>query len=201
MIPLVALQVATISLALASVVDAASTALSRRQVRQHLWGRDTVYHSSSAYEDGEYGKGPNQTFHSAPDLHPPVLNIRTSPLSSDLLQEGYIFLGINSKLDDPQSGLAIYDNNGTLIYFAPQYGRTMHFRPQIFQGEAVLTFYDGDSFSAGYGELCSRTRRWCSDARHHHSLSFCALLPSISTGKGANFLMDSTYTVIGNVTW
>jgi len=140
------------SLSVAALHAGVSSVDARPSGTQHV-PRDLIYQNSSAYDNGAYGQGPNQTFHSAPSLSAPAFNILTSPSSSDQLQDGYIFLGINSDFDAPLSGVAIYENDGTLVYYGQQFGRTMHFRPQILNGEAVLTFFDGDFFSSGYGEL------------------------------------------------
>jgi hypothetical protein len=110
--------------------------------------RDIVYGPSNSSEYAQLGQAPSQTFRSF-NGKPPIPNIRTAPSDPSLLQDGYIFLGINNRLG--QSGPLIFDNTGSLIYFAPDYDRTMHFRPQVYQGKPVLTFFDGSFFSSGYG--------------------------------------------------
>lgn len=113
--------------------------------------RDLVYNSSSLYSEGAFGLAPNQTFKTVAG-NPPSWNFLRTPNSADQLQDGCIFLGINSAVGT-SSGLVILDNNGDLIYWGPEFGQSMHFRPQSYQGQQVLTFYGGDFFSGGYGQF------------------------------------------------
>ena len=115
--------------------------------KQHT-PRDIVYAAGNSSQYESLGQAPNQTFRSFSG-RPPIPNIRTAPSDPSLLQDGYIFLGINNNIG--QSGPLIFDNSGSLVYFAPDYDRTMHFRPQVYQGRSVLTFFDGSFFSSGYG--------------------------------------------------
>lgn len=156
--------------------------------------RDLVYSDSTAYIEGSLGIAPNQTFRTISG-NPPSWNVLTRPSTAAELAQGYVFLGINSAAGT-SSGLVILDNNGSLVYWGPEYSETMHFRPQTYRGQPVLTFYDGAFFSNGYGKfvrLFGRTR--CGISR------LARVLIPRTAGNGTNYIMDQTYTVMYNVTW
>jgi hypothetical protein len=90
-----------------------------------------------------------QRFVSRPDLEPPSLRLsRSGP------GEGRsYFLAPGPGQGKGQGGRMICDDNGELVWFAPDAGgrRSMDFRPQMYQGQPVLTWWEG-TITAGVGE-------------------------------------------------
>jgi hypothetical protein len=93
--------------------------------------------------------GPTQHFRSRPDLHPPVVKIRTAAHDT---APGYIFLA--PKMAVVQAGPMIMDNRGQLVWFHPlklTKGVT-DFRAQRYKGKPVLTWWRGRLSNVGVGD-------------------------------------------------
>ena len=82
-------------------------------------------------------------FRSRPDLRPPVVNVNT-PAGPEVAP-GYVFMA--PKLNGPM----IVDNEGELIFYRPGIP-TADFRPQEYQGETYLTWWQGPFNAGGYTE-------------------------------------------------
>ena len=90
--------------------------------------------------------GPTQSFVSAPDLTPPVVNVSTSaPASSS----GHIF--VDSQFA-PQFGPMILDSSGNVVWFEPLSGTdwALDVRAQEYEGNPVLTYWRGQ-LDRGHG--------------------------------------------------
>jgi hypothetical protein len=87
------------------------------------------------------------TFRSQPDLHPPVMTVSTPNLdqSSSLVLVDAQFA--------PQSGAMILDADGNLVWFRPMPAGTlaMDLQVQTYQGNPVLTWWQGTVVSSGHG--------------------------------------------------
>jgi hypothetical protein len=81
------------------------------------------------------GHGPTQTFHSEPDLHPPVLKLTHNRDDTS----GDIFLAPENS---PQTGPMILNPRGQLIWFEPN-GSGGDFAVQRYEGHPVLTWWQG----------------------------------------------------------
>jgi hypothetical protein len=93
--------------------------------------------------------GPTQHFRSRPDLHPPVVKIRTPAHDT---APGYIFLA--PKMAVAQAGPMIMDNRGQVVWFHPlklTKGVT-DFRAQRYKGKPVLTWWRGRLSNVGVGD-------------------------------------------------
>jgi hypothetical protein len=93
--------------------------------------------------------GPTQHFYSRPDLHPPVIKIRTPAHGT---APGYIFIA--PKMAVVQAGPLIMDNKGQLVWFHPlklTKGVT-DFRAQRYRGKPVLTWWRGRVSNVGVGD-------------------------------------------------
>lgn len=93
--------------------------------------------------------GPTQHFRSRPDLHPPVVKIRTPAHDT---APGYIFLA--PKMAVVQAGPMIMDNRGQVVWFHPlkQTKGVTDFRAQRYQGKPVLTWWRGRLSNVGVGD-------------------------------------------------
>lgn len=86
-----------------------------------------------------------QSFHSAPDLHPPVVTTKTSADTTD----GDLF---TSPLGIPGlAGGEITDPSGAVVYYAPAKQAVLDFRVQTYLGKPVLTWWEGKVAAPGYG--------------------------------------------------
>jgi hypothetical protein len=93
--------------------------------------------------------GQVQQFHSRPDLRPPTISVSER---SEATSAGDIFLGPANKLG--QAGPLIADDEGQLIWFHPLPGKlqAFGFREQRYQGEPVLTWWQGVVSTFGFGQ-------------------------------------------------
>jgi hypothetical protein len=87
------------------------------------------------------GYGPTQSFHSEPDLHPPVVTVTSNPDRSS----GDIFLNPERS---PQIGPMILNSSGQVIWFHPvsnpsPYDLTGNLAVQRYHGKPVLTWWQG----------------------------------------------------------
>src|SRR2546422_941309 len=91
---------------------------------------------------------PARTYHSRPDLKPPLVRIgtvahRTGP--------GYVFIA--PKMVVAQAGPMIMDNRGEVIWFKPLNTRGVtDFRVQHYHGKPVLTWWRGHVSNVGVGD-------------------------------------------------
>ncbi|MGN6371772.1 MAG: arylsulfotransferase family protein [Solirubrobacteraceae bacterium] len=93
------------------------------------------------------GSAEEQSFLSAPNLHPPVVAIDKATSTAP----GYLFA---APFRGPaQYGPMIFDNEGGLVWFHPlRAGReAADFRVQRYHGQDVLTWWEGDILRLGYG--------------------------------------------------
>ena len=82
-------------------------------------------------------------YKSRPDLRPPKVNVLTP--ASDEVAEGLIFIG------PKWNGPIILDNEGELVYYAPGLP-VADFKPQEYDGEQYLTWWQGPFNAGGYTE-------------------------------------------------
>jgi Arylsulfotransferase (ASST) len=88
-------------------------------------------------------------FESRPDLAPPVVSLSTTKSPSD---PGFIMLATVAS-GPGQGGTMILRTSGELVWFKPDVNSSkMDFNVQTFQGEPVLTWWEGRVLGAGYGE-------------------------------------------------
>src|SRR3954447_637119 len=91
---------------------------------------------------------PSRTYHSRPDLKPPLVQIRTPAHST---APGYIFLA--PKMVVAQAGPMIMDNRGEVVWFKPLNTRGVtDFRVQRYRGKPVLTWWRGKVSNVGVGD-------------------------------------------------
>jgi hypothetical protein len=91
---------------------------------------------------------PARTYHSRPDLKPPVMRIRTAAHNT---APGYVFLA--PKMVVAQAGPMIMDNRGEVVWFKPLNTRGVtDFRVQQYRGKPVLTWWRGRVSNVGVGD-------------------------------------------------
>jgi Arylsulfotransferase (ASST) len=100
-----------------------------------------------------YDTGPAkdlQHFVSRPDLTPPKVTLTVAEPSAELQ---YLFLGLANS-GPGQGGTMIMDTRGNLIWFSPDTvdNSKMDFNRFIYNGEPVLTWFQGRVVSGGHGE-------------------------------------------------
>ncbi len=80
-----------------------------------------------------------QSFHSAPELRPPQVDVKVGTEAS-----GSLFVA--PKRGETQQGPMILDPSGQLVWFDPLPGneQVFDFRTQTFRGKPVLTYWQGD---------------------------------------------------------
>ena len=82
---------------------------------------------------------PSRTYHSRPDLKPPLVQIRTAAHNT---APGYLFLA--PKMVVAQAGPMIMDNRGEVVWFKPLNTRGVtDFKVQQYRGKPVLTWWRG----------------------------------------------------------
>jgi hypothetical protein len=91
---------------------------------------------------------PSRTYHSRPDLKPPLVQIRTAAHNT---APGYLFLA--PKMVVAQAGPMIMDNRGEVVWFKPLNTRGVtDFRVQQYLGKPVLTWWRGKVSNVGVGD-------------------------------------------------
>jgi hypothetical protein len=91
---------------------------------------------------------PSRTYHSRPDLRPPLVRILTAAHQT---APGYVFLA--PKMVVAQAGPMIMDNQGEVVWFKPLNTRGVtDFRVQHYRGRPVLTWWRGHVSNAGVGD-------------------------------------------------
>jgi hypothetical protein len=91
---------------------------------------------------------PSRTYHSRPDLKPPLVQIRTAAHNT---APGYIFIA--PKMVVAQAGPMIMDNRGEVVWFKPLNTRGVtDFRVQQYRGKPVLTWWRGKVSNVGVGD-------------------------------------------------
>jgi Arylsulfotransferase (ASST)/TAT (twin-arginine translocation) pathway signal sequence len=96
-----------------------------------------------------------RSFRSRPDLHPPSIDVLSPPHNFSTTATGYIFVAPKNgpREESPsQDGPLILDDRGEPVWFRPLHNEekdTMDFKVQYYQGEPVLTFWEG--YHTGYG--------------------------------------------------
>jgi hypothetical protein len=103
----------------------------------------------------EFSAGPGspaqiQSFTSKPTLHPPVVTV-AHPASA-ASAPGYLFA--TPFLGPGQDGAMIFDNDGGLVWFRPTPAGedAADFRTQSYQGKTDLTWWQGRTYSLGFGQ-------------------------------------------------
>ncbi len=88
-----------------------------------------------------------QSFHSRPDLKPPVVDVATN---SSGTTPGDIFVDPAAA---PQNGPLILDDKAQVVWFQPLSGGNwaFNFRKQTYRGQPVLTWFEGHVVMPGYG--------------------------------------------------
>ncbi len=76
-----------------------------------------------------------------PDLHPPVLSVTTSKAG---LAPGYLFLSAGAPM--------IADNKGEPVWYMPLGRSAANLRVQQYQGERVVTWWEGEVTPTGHGD-------------------------------------------------
>ena len=88
-----------------------------------------------------------QSFHSAPDLKPPVVTVNTPDADPN---SGYMFVDAQFAA---QNGPMILDGKGNLVWYepmpAPQWA--MDFKVESYLGKPVLTWWQGQVVGSGHG--------------------------------------------------
>lgn len=101
--------------------------------------------SSTTTESPEEETVDIQEFVTRPDLQPPVIDVEVAAATAP----GLLFLA--PKQADAQSGPLIVDDEGEVVWSQPiEDAAAADFRVQTYQGEPVLTWYEGTS-DDGYG--------------------------------------------------
>ena len=91
---------------------------------------------------------PSRTYHSRPDLKPPLVQIRTAAHNT---APGYLFIA--PKMVVAQAGPMIMDNRGEVVWFKPLNTRGVtDFRVQQYRGKPVLTWWRGHVSNVGVGD-------------------------------------------------
>jgi Arylsulfotransferase (ASST) len=91
---------------------------------------------------------PSRTYHSRPDLKPPLVQINTPARGT---APGYIFIA--PKMVVAQAGPMIMDNRGEVVWFKPLNTRGVtDFRVQRYRGKPVLTWWRGRVSDQGVGD-------------------------------------------------
>lgn len=93
-----------------------------------------------------------RTFVSDPALRPPAVEVTAAAGGTD---SGLLFVApfaLGTPPPDAQYGPLIVDDAGEPVWFLPVSGRSaMNLRVQRYRGEPVLTWYEGNLASGGYG--------------------------------------------------
>jgi hypothetical protein len=96
--------------------------------------------------------GPTQSFHSRPDLHPPLVGFtRDTDLTS-----GDIFLSPNH---GSQAGAMILSPRGRLLWFRPRKLPVYNLEEQRYLGQPVLTWWEGHWLGTGADVIMNRSYR------------------------------------------
>jgi hypothetical protein len=91
---------------------------------------------------------PSRTYHSRPDIKPPLVQIRTAAHNT---APGYVFIA--PKMVVAQAGPMIMDNRGEVVWFKPLNTRGItDFRVQQYRGKPVLTWWRGKVSNVGVGD-------------------------------------------------
>jgi hypothetical protein len=91
---------------------------------------------------------PSRTYHSRPDLKPPLVQIRTAAHNT---APGYLFIA--PKRVVAQAGPMIMDNRGEVVWFKPLNTRGVtDFKVQQYLGKPVLTWWRGKVSNVGVGD-------------------------------------------------
>jgi outer membrane protein assembly factor BamB len=103
----------------------------------------------------EFTAGPSkasdiQSFQSQPQLHPPVVSVHQAATSASA--PGLLFA--TPFLGPGQWGPMIFDNSGNVVWFHPLAGTedAADFRTQTYRGKTVLTWWQGKTYTFGYGQ-------------------------------------------------
>ncbi|WP_158579914.1 arylsulfotransferase family protein [Geodermatophilus marinus] len=106
--------------------------------------------TSEAADEEASEPGPHWTFVSRPDLTPPKVTVTGTPRAED----GTV-LALGPKGDDaPHTGPLLVDAAGEPLWVHPTEGSAFDVRIQEYQGEPVLTWWEGEQeIGVGWGEF------------------------------------------------
>jgi len=104
------------------------------------------------------------SFRSRPDLHPPVIEVTKRARDT---APGYVFVAPKNgpgEAGPGQDGCVILDNDGQPVWLRLLQNEdmdVMNFRPQLYKGETVLTWWEGYHTGYGQGEyvICDHSYR------------------------------------------
>lgn len=105
------------------------------------------YQQSTAYDDGEFGAWPTESYQSSPVIGPSLNYL----LHNEMCDDGRFTMLAPSGGVVRTPGPMIIDQNGHLVW-TKQYGRTENVNVYRFKDASYMTFCVGDSFIAGYGD-------------------------------------------------
>jgi hypothetical protein len=104
------------------------------------------FFASETYDQGDFGRWPQQSYHSS-SLIGPILNyIRHDERCDD--GQYTMITPRGASIESP--GPMIIDQNGSLIW-TKYYGPTYDLKVQEYNGEKYLTFWVGDDAVVGHG--------------------------------------------------
>lgn len=92
------------------------------------------------------------SFHSAPSLHPPAATISGASAAHATASEGYFFVAPTAN-ENWQGGPLILDTDGQPVWFkpVPRPQLATNFQVQSYDGQLVLTWWEGQVAQSGYG--------------------------------------------------
>ncbi len=103
------------------------------------------------------------SFHSRPDLTPPVVTVRTSSAAA---AGGYLFFA--PKRGAIQKGPEIVDDRGRPVWFQPVPAQATDFRVQTYRGRPVLTWWQGPMEAPVPG---TGAGHWVIMDEHYHQIA------------------------------
>jgi hypothetical protein len=101
-------------------------------------------------------KGPTQSFHSRPELHPPIVTTGSDP---DTRSGDILLTPVASNLGSTQAGPMILDGQGRLLWFRPAYGYATNLEVQHYHGDPVLTWWQRGRSVEGEDVIVGRSYR------------------------------------------
>ncbi|KAK7037525.1 hypothetical protein VNI00_011017 [Paramarasmius palmivorus] len=112
---------------------------------------EKAFIQDSAYENGEYGPGPTQSFQ-AVDYKPVQWNyVLPTDNSTELKVSTGLIFSAPRGADVAQPGGVISNLDGTMVYSAAEYGQTMTFMKVQYNETDHILLWTGQFLSAGYG--------------------------------------------------
>jgi hypothetical protein len=141
---------------------------------------------------------PLESFHSRPDLTPPVVTVTVSKAG---VAPGDLFIA--PKQYAPEKGPEIVDDRGQVVWFDPVPGQATDFRVQTYQGRPVLTFWEGppdapvEGTGAGHFEILDTSYRQIATVQAGYGPETADLHELELTSRGTALI--TAYRVVGKV--